>query len=82
MTNDETTRWTISVSKETDISLRSFLAQRGAKKGDISKFVEESVKWRVLDQTIAEARGKFTALPSEELQTTIKATIHTIRGSA
>ena len=48
---DDTTRWTASVSKETDISVCSFLAQRGMKKGDLSKFIEEAVKWRVLDQT-------------------------------
>ncbi|RSY04776.1 hypothetical protein DAH81_23990, partial [Sphingomonas koreensis] len=28
------TRWTVSVSKNTDIAVRSFLAQRGMKKGD------------------------------------------------
>ena len=27
-----TTRWTVSVSKETDIEIRSFLAQHGMKK--------------------------------------------------
>jgi hypothetical protein len=39
---DDTIRWTVSVSKETDITVRSFLAQRGLKKGDLSKFIEES----------------------------------------
>jgi Ribbon-helix-helix domain len=61
MPND-TTRWTVSVSKDTDISVRSFLAQRGMKKGDLSKFIEDAVKWRVLEQTLAEARGKFSDL--------------------
>jgi hypothetical protein len=64
---DDMTRWTVSVSKQTDISVRSFLAERGMKKGDLSKFIEEAVKWRVLDQTMAEARGKFADMPPEEL---------------
>jgi len=68
---DDTTRWTVSVSKDTDIAVRSFLAQRGMKKGDLSKFIEEAVKWRVLDQTVAEARGKFADLPSDELEALI-----------
>jgi hypothetical protein len=71
MMTDTTTRWTVSVSKDTDISVRSFLAQRGMKKGDLSKFIEEAVKWRVLDQTMAEARGKFADLPPEELESLI-----------
>ncbi len=65
---DDTTRWTVSVSKETDIAVRSFLAQRGMKKGDLSKFIEEAVKWRVLDQTVTEARSKFADLPPDELE--------------
>jgi hypothetical protein len=66
MLND-TTRWTVSVSKDTDIAVRSFLAQRGMKKGDLSKFIEDAVKWRVLEQTMAEARGKFSDLASDAL---------------
>jgi len=66
---DDTTRWTVSVSKETDIAVRSFLAQRGMKKGDLSKFIEDAVRWRVLDQTVAEARSKFADMPPDELET-------------
>ena len=65
---DERTRWTVSVSKATDIAVRSFLAQRGLKKGDLSKFIEQAVRWRVLDQTMAEAREKFADLPPAELE--------------
>jgi hypothetical protein len=51
--------------------VRSFLAQRGMKKGDLSKFIEEAVKWRVLDQTMAEARGRFADMPPEALEALI-----------
>lgn len=40
------TRWTVNVAPETDIDVRTYLAQRGMKKGDLSRFIEESVKWR------------------------------------
>jgi Ribbon-helix-helix domain len=71
MPDENTTRWTVSVSKETDIAVRSFLARRGLKKGDLSKFIEEAVKWRVLDRTMAEARSKFADVPPEELDALI-----------
>jgi hypothetical protein len=71
MPDDNTTRWTVSVSKETDISVRSFLAQRGLKKGDLSKFIEEAVKRRILDQTITEVREKFADLPPEQIEARI-----------
>jgi len=51
--------------------VRSFLAQRGMKKGDLSKFIEDAVKWRVLDQTVAEARGKFADMAPETLESII-----------
>jgi hypothetical protein len=63
-----TTRWTVSVSKQTDISVRSFLAQRGMKKGDLSKFIEEAVKWRVFEQTLAKARAGFADLSGAEVE--------------
>ena len=68
----DTTKWTVSVSKETDISVRSFLAQRGMKKGDLSKFIEDAVKWRVLDRTLAEVRGNFADMPPAELDALIE----------
>ncbi len=68
MSSDATIRWTVSVSKKTDIAVRSFLAQRGMKKGDLSKFIEDAVKWRVLDQTLAEAREKFADLTPDALE--------------
>ena len=71
MPNEVTTRWTVSGSRETDIAVRSFLAQRGLKKGDLSKFIEEAVRWRVLDQTIADARGRLADLPPDTLQALI-----------
>jgi len=69
---DDTTRWTVSVSRETDITVRSFLAQRGMKKGDLSKFIEEAVKWRVFNQTLAEVREKFADLPAAEAESLIE----------
>jgi len=65
------TRWTVSVSRDTDIAVRSFLAQHGMKKGDLSKFIEEAVKWRVLDQTMAEARDRFAEMPPDAVEAVI-----------
>ena len=68
MPDDTITRWTVSVSGDTDIAVRSFLAQRGMKKGDLSKFIEDAVKWRVLDQTMAEARAGFADLSPDTVE--------------
>jgi len=65
------TRWTVNVAPETDIEVRTYLAQRGMKKGDLSKFIEESVKWRLLELTLSEARKGFEELSPEEMDVLI-----------
>lgn len=79
MLSDNTTRWTVTVSKETDIAVRSLLAQRGMKKGDLSKFIEDAVKWRVLDQTLVEARAAFEDLRPDEMQSLIDEATDAVR---
>jgi hypothetical protein len=79
MLGDNTTRWTVTVSKDTDIAVRSLLAQRGLKKGDLSKFIEEAVKWRVFDQTLAETRAEFDDLAPEALQDLINEATEAVR---
>lgn len=66
-----TARWTVSVSRDTDSAVRTHLAQRGLKKGDLSKFIEEAVKWRVFDQTLAEVRARFSDMEPDELDALI-----------
>ena len=82
MPNDVTIRWTVSVSKDTDITVRSFLAQRGMKKGDLSKFIEDAVKWRVFEQTVAEARSRFADLEPDALEALIDEALTATRQSA
>lgn len=79
MQDESKIRWTVTVSRETDVTLRSFLAQRGLKKGDISKFIEDAVKWRVLDQTITEARAKFADMAQDDVQALVNEATQAVR---
>ena len=53
---DATIRWTVTVSQETDRSLRSFLAEHGIRDDDLSKFVERAVQKEILKQTAADVK--------------------------
>ncbi len=66
-----TARWTVSVSRDTDNAVRTHLAQRGMKKGDLSRFIEDAVKWRVFDQTLAEVREGFSDMDPDALDALI-----------
>jgi len=78
--NENLTRWTVSVPKEIDTSLRCFLAELGMKKGDISKFIVDAVKWRIFEQTLAEVRSQAADVPPDELQSIIDEAIDAVRG--
>jgi hypothetical protein len=82
MPTENTRRWTVKVSKDTDIAVRSLLAQRGLKKGDLSKFIEEAVRWRVFDQTLTEVRAEFSDLAPEALQDLIAEATEAVRNDA
>lgn len=71
MLETELTRLTIVWSKDTDLALRSYLGAQGLKKGALSKFVEDAVKWRLFDQTVTQARNAFADVPADELNNVI-----------
>ena len=76
---DESIRWTVKVSKDTDVAVRIFLAQRGLKKGDLSKFIEDAVRWRVYDETVRETRAKNAHVAPEEIEAVIDEAVAAVR---
>ena len=76
---ENTARWTIKVSRDTDISLRTYLAQRGMKKGDLSMFIERAVQKEILAQTVADVRQRFADIPDKELEALIDEAVSTVR---
>jgi hypothetical protein len=79
MADNAVVRWTISVPKETDISLRTYLAQEGMRKGDLSDFVAEAVRWRLFDLNVSAARAKNAGVPSGEIEDAIEEALTEVR---
>ena len=78
----EAVRWTIKVSPETDLSLRGFLGAQGMKKGDLSKFVEDAVRWRMLDRTVQIVKDRNQDMPAEMLEAMIDEAVREVRAAA
>jgi hypothetical protein len=72
-------RWSLKVSRETDLSLRTYLGARGMKKGDLSKFVEEAVRWRIFDQTVQEMKARNAGEEPETLMALVDETVRATR---
>jgi hypothetical protein len=79
LSESETTRLTITWSKEADLALRSYLGSQGMKKGDLSKFIEEAVRWRIFHQTVQEAREAFADVPPNEMHKMIDEAVDEVR---
>jgi hypothetical protein len=56
---ENTVRWSLKVSKETDEALRAHLGRAGGRKGDLSRFVQEAVRERL--RLAANRPGKRSA---------------------
>ena len=75
----EAVRWNIKVSKETDLTLRTFLGSQGMKKGDLSKFIEQAVRAHVFHRTVQDIKARNAGADPDELQSLIDKTVREVR---
>jgi len=76
---EDTIRWTVKVSPETDRSLRSHLGQHGMKKGDLSKFIERAVQKEILTRTAADIKQRNSDLTGDQLRSLIDEAVAAVR---
>ena len=76
---DESVRWTVVVDKAMDIGLRTRLAERGMKKGDLSKYIAEAVRWRMLRDAIEDVRKGFEDMEPEAIDALIDEALVAVR---
>jgi hypothetical protein len=75
----EAVRWNLKVSKETDLTLRTYLGSQGMKKGDLSRFIEEAVRWRVFHCTVQDIKERNADTSPDELQSLIDEAVREVR---
>ena len=64
----DSVRWTVSVSPDTNQSVRMFIAaQGGGRKGDLSRFIEEAVRSYLLEKAVEQAKSAATGMGESEL---------------
>lgn len=76
---DDLVRWSVKVSKDTDLALRTFLGSQGMKKGDLSKFIEEAVRAQVFHRTVQDIKGRNADTPPDELQALVDESLREVR---
>jgi hypothetical protein len=76
---EEAVRWNIKVSKETDLTLRSYLDAQGMKKGDLAKFIEDVVRWCIFSRTVQEIKARNANTGPGKLQALINGAVREVR---
>ena len=60
-------RWNLVIPEKTDRAVRTFLARTGGRKGDLSRFVDEAVRRRVLDLTVCAIKDRNARYDQQEI---------------
>jgi len=76
---EEAVRWNIKVSKQTDLTLRTFLGSRGMKKGDLSKFIEQAVRAQVFHRTVQDIKARNAGTDPDEIQALVDDAVREVR---
>ncbi len=61
------TRWHLSIPEKTDRAVRTYLARTGGKKGNLSRFVDEAVRRRLLDFTVSRVKDRNARYVQQEI---------------
>lgn len=75
------TRWSLVVSDDTDKALRSFLAQTGGKKGDLSEFVEKAVINQLFHMTVERVQERNRHFDQNEIMKAIDEAVAHVRAA-
>ncbi len=78
---DETVRWSLTVSRETDRDIRSRLGKGRARKGALSQFVERAVRKELLAQLIARVRARNVRVSPRVIEREIDEAVRVARAS-
>lgn len=72
-------RWTLVIPEKTNRMLRTHLAIRGAKKGDLSKFVDKAVRQMLFRETAASVKDRNADADTDGIEAAIDESIERFR---
>jgi hypothetical protein len=69
MPASDTARLTVTFSREADLAMRAYSGAQGMRKGDLSRFIEDAVRWRMFDSAVQAVKVRNADIPPEDLYT-------------
>ena len=78
---EDTIRWSVTVSREVDRGVRSYISIPGAPAGSISRFVERAVRKELFGRNLDVVRARNAQTAPEVIEAQIGAAIRHARGA-
>jgi hypothetical protein len=75
------TRWTLSIPDATDRTVRTYLAGKGLKKGDLSRFVDQAVRRQILALIVSDIKERNADADPDELADLIDEAVERTRAN-
>lgn len=79
MEPDDNIKLTVSLSRETDLSLREFLGSQSMSEVDLSEFIEKAIRWRIFDLNLQAVRERTADMEPTRLQAVIDEACASVR---
>jgi hypothetical protein len=74
--------WNILVSEQTDRDVRAILYEHGLPPQALAAFVEDAVRWRVLDRTVQTLKDRNGEMDPSELEALLDEEARAVRRGA
>ena len=73
------TRWNVTIPDKTDRLVRSHLARRGLKKGDLSNFVDKALRRAVFWETVDAVKERNRDVDPAEIEDAVERAVNEAR---
>lgn len=76
---EQPVRWSVKVSRETDLAVRNLLGSEGVKRGGLARFIEDAVRRQVLQSAIHDIRTRNAATDPDEISRIVNEAVSEVR---
>ena len=76
---EDSVRWTIRVSPETDQAVRVYLGRRGARRGNLSRLIEEALRAQIFEKTVERVKRRTAHVGYAQLKAIVREAVQYAR---
>ena len=76
---EDSVRWTVRVSPEIDQAVRAYLGRRSAKRGDLSRLIEEVLRAQIFEKSVERVKRRTAHVGYARLKAIVREAVQYAR---